>query len=333
MSDRRRPAFTLIELLVVIAIIAVLIGILLPAVQQVRAAAVRTQCLNNLKQLGLAFHQFANDNENAFPPAYLSSQTTPANWGVYLLPYIDQLPLYQQYNFSAPFFYVNLAYGINNQAVVNWPVPTFLCPASKIRGPYSYTFYAPPYPSWQAAPCDYSIYGGAPAEPAPYNSPSVGAVSSLLYNTYVDSTIAPTDTGNPRLVGPLIYDTNTPIINIGDGTSNTILLAETAGKNELFQGGMDTGTAVNGFITGQGGWGDATSGATTFLGSSADGSSSPGNCGINGSNQYGFYSFHTGGVNLLMCDGSVQFKLNNSSIAVLCDLLTANGMEFASQQD
>src|SRR2546422_7413383 len=105
--NRVRPGFTLIELLVVVAIIAVLVGLLLPAVQRVREAANRLKCANNLKQIGLACHAY-HDGQGSFPPGYAAFPnrdlmvTTPGwGWAAYLLPYIEQTNLYQNIQFKA----------------------------------------------------------------------------------------------------------------------------------------------------------------------------------------------------------------------------------------
>src|SRR3954451_3049128 len=90
---RARRAFTLIELLVVIAIIAILIALLVPAVQKVRQAAARSQCANNIKQIGLAMHSFENNNHN-FPPGQASNSDKAFGWGTYILPYIEKKDLY-----------------------------------------------------------------------------------------------------------------------------------------------------------------------------------------------------------------------------------------------
>jgi prepilin-type processing-associated H-X9-DG protein/prepilin-type N-terminal cleavage/methylation domain-containing protein len=143
---RNRSAFTLVELLVVIAIIAVLIGILVPAVQKVRAAAARMQCANNLKQIGLALHNY-HDANHKFPPAVLipfareeaeeliGSAATPfgPNWAVLLLPYVEQDNLYRQANVASYPGTRNLAdltsYDLSWRGVRGVSIKTYLCPA------------------------------------------------------------------------------------------------------------------------------------------------------------------------------------------------------------
>jgi prepilin-type N-terminal cleavage/methylation domain-containing protein/prepilin-type processing-associated H-X9-DG protein len=141
----RRPAFTLIELLVVIAIIAVLIGLLLPAIQKVREAANRLSCSNNLKQIGLALHNYHSAN-GTFPPGQVhlcplnsfgGGEPALTNWAIELLPYIEQENLYQQYDKSYASTVINCAVANTgkyqtspgNLAVLATVVKTYLCPS------------------------------------------------------------------------------------------------------------------------------------------------------------------------------------------------------------
>jgi prepilin-type processing-associated H-X9-DG protein len=204
----------------------------------------------------------------------------------------------------------NAAAGIDNQAVANTAIPVMRCPAAPDRGPYTFTFAFPGFPSfsWQAWPADYTPLAGV--------------------NSGLGTFIGVTYTGSQGQ-GVLQRDVGTSLMAITDGTSNTILITEIAGRRRLYRNGIDTGTDLDSNF-GQGGWADATSSGSSLSGSSADGLVSPGPCGVNCSNGYGLYAFHTGGANSVFADGSVRFLSASIPINTLAAMVTRAGGEVIS---
>jgi prepilin-type N-terminal cleavage/methylation domain-containing protein/prepilin-type processing-associated H-X9-DG protein len=303
-ETRKRSGFTLIELLVVIAIIAVLLGLLLPAVQKVREAANRVACTNNLKQLGLALHNFADDHDGRFPPARAVGPApqvplpwpTFHGWGPFILPYLGQQALYDQYrwdlNPSDP----------GNQAVSAAPLKTFQCPSAE------------PNRYWTSGV--FATYGGK------------GACGDYAATEGVAPVLA-----TMRLIYPVanykgILELNvlTPITAITDGTTNTILLAEDAGRPRAWVAGRAGPDQV---VTGCGCVG--FNNPLTIQGS--DGEGHPGGCAINCTNDHEVYSFHPGGANAVFADGSVHFLKTGMHIQILAALVTRAGGEVVPASD
>jgi prepilin-type N-terminal cleavage/methylation domain-containing protein len=350
----RRRGFTLIELLVVIAIIAILIGLLLPAVQKVRAAAARMQCGNNLKQLGVGFHNFHSTFEG-FPAAFtvngglvIDGSGTPTgftnganarSWGSELLPFLEQDPLFKLYNMQDFYFHQGRPTAPGN--VINTPLKVFRCPSAPTGTPtYDQTFsfnligsglggldaaLAPPL-NYTAAISDYTTIDSVSNNLARQLNPPLPTGPNLIGVLGTTQTLSwdfsdPSNVAIDLLSGRVVtYGQRRPVTQISDGTSNTILLVEDAGRPDKWIKGrrIESGTVK------VAGWGDP------FNRFSLDSSDSDVNCGtqlVNCKNKYGIYSFHSGGANLLVSDGSVRFVSESITSGTLARAVTFAGGE------
>jgi prepilin-type N-terminal cleavage/methylation domain-containing protein/prepilin-type processing-associated H-X9-DG protein len=265
----RRGGFTLIELLVVIAIIAILIGLLLPAVQKVRDAANRMSCGNNLKQIVLAVHNY----ENAYGKLPPRSFVNPGpSWAVVILPYLEQDNLFKLYrsdlDWRDPL----------NQPAITSAVKPFKCPSSPERTANG-TYLTG---TWASSVSDYAANGGI--DPA------------LITLGWVPA-------GTSRN-GVFMQGIELRMTDITDGTSMTLAMVEIAGRPNLWRAGKDTGLIQNAGVKGP--WAHLQNHIET-RGHSADGTTKPGNCTVNCSNADGVYGFHANGANIAMMDGSVRF--------------------------
>ncbi len=216
----RFAAFTLIEMLVVLAIVAVLIGLILPAVQKVRETASRMRCANHLRQIGTAIHNF-HDAHQAFPPDRIRNEW--ATWAVHILPYLEQDSIYRQWD-------TQLRYWDQPDAVRQHNIAVYFCPSRRSAGAVGYSSgerdrlqrYAGDYPGGLS---DYASCGG--------NDNNTGALMIALARGITPSgqiIVANANTGafNQTPAGTRIisWRSQTNMASITDGTSNTILVGE-----------------------------------------------------------------------------------------------------------
>jgi len=317
----RHRAFTLIELLVVIAIIAVLISLLLPAVQAAREAARRTQCVNNLKQIGLALHNY-HDTVGAFPPGYLSMMDPVTfdndgpgwGWSSFSLGQMEQGPVYNSINFVL---------GIEfpaNQTLRLTIVASFLCPTD-------------PWRQDRFTVVDSTTTGTTPGAPIcdVASSNYVGSVGSgdpsSLYPYIIDAGDSPPgrDNGN----GLFFRNHSVKIAQVADGSSNTFAVGERSQNlsRATWAGAITNAAVPMVALQAEAGLDPEGSGALV-LSHTGEGHGPNSPSGLAHGDQY--WSMHPGGANFLFADGSVRFVKELVGYKIFQALATRAGGEILS---
>ncbi len=348
MVNQQRRGFTLIELLVVIAIMAILVGLLLPAVQKVREAANRSQCQNNLKQLGLALHSY-HDANGRFPPGYSSYVTNdgsgPASasidpmtwdaapgwgWGARLLPFIEQSSISSRIEYDRPIW--DPAY----QSLITTRISTFLCPS------VSGSDEAFVVQAQNASPLLFggnqirlgrSHYVASHGQESCWGECGSARTGTIFTNIYTSQTKTIIVDGDVSRVadGPFYRNSKTAIRNVTDGTSSTIFLGEHSSElSDKTWVGVVPGAYTHPRFTSPENGPDAA--ATLVL---VHAGPSGGELDITGfpiihpvnypTYHVGqMYSEHTGGGNVCMGDGSVRFIADTINLITFAELSSMN---------
>ncbi len=311
-ANTKPSGFTLIELLVVIAIIAILVALLLPAVQQAREAARRSSCKNNLKQIGLALHNY-HDTHNVFPPGYVLQDmagTEPAyngvgsswGWAAYLLPNMEQSALSDNLNIGQQWLTQALADGTPTLALMRQPVPAFRCPSDDAPD-LNNNNPLPRLPSGSVAVATSNYVGNNTS----HKWHSGGRLTG--YSQGEQGGWSPPNRAQSP-TGIFWRGSRMRMRDIKDGTSNTIAVGERLWElNSPVHGILACSAAVligtshqNEQLTIRHNLG---SGASSINSVAVYGTGPTAHC------RFGFSSMHKGGAQFVFCDGSVKFISEN----------------------